>query len=109
MTPRHSASAMRHIIGIDISTQTVTAMLIGVAEEDGLPAELVVSSAWTESRSCRDEVSRKNPAAWVELVRECIAGLKKTAREAELAEAVSARHSPDALPCSRTARSIRVS
>ncbi len=26
-------SAIRHIIGIDISTQTITAMLIGVEEE----------------------------------------------------------------------------
>lgn len=88
MTPRSSASAIRHIIGIDISTQTVTAMLIGVVEEDGSPAELVVSGAWMESRPCRDEISRKNPAVWLELVRECVAGLKKTAREAELAEAI---------------------
>lgn len=81
-------SAIRHTIGIDISTQTITAMLIGVVEENGAPAELVISSAWTESRPCRDEIDRKNPAVWVELVRECIAGLKKRAREAEAAEAI---------------------
>ena len=81
-------SAIRDIIGIDISTQTITAMLIGVAEENGAPVELVISSAWTESRPCRDEIGRKNPAVWVELVRECIAGLKRKAREAEGAEAI---------------------
>jgi sugar (pentulose or hexulose) kinase len=81
-------SEIRHIIGIDISTQTITAILIGAREENGAPVELVISSAWTESRPCRDEIGRKSPAVWVELVRECIAGLKKKAREAEMAEAV---------------------
>lgn len=79
---------MRHVIGIDISTQTISAMLIGVVEIDGAPAELVISSAWVESRICRDEVSRKSPGVWIELVRECIAGLKRKAREAETAEAI---------------------
>ncbi len=41
-----------------------------------------------ESRPCADEISRKSPAVWVGLVRECIAGLKKKAREAEIVEAV---------------------
>lgn len=81
-------SAIRHIIGIDLSTQTITAMLIGVAEQSGLPAELIISSAWTESRPCGDEIGRKSPAVWVELVRECIAGLCRKAREAQMAEAV---------------------
>lgn len=81
-------SEIRHIIGVDISTQTITAMLIGVRETDGAPVELVISSAWTESRPCRDEAGRKSPAVWVELVRECVAGLKKIAREAEMAEAI---------------------
>lgn len=79
---------IRHIIGLDISTQTITAMLIGVAEENGAPVELIISGAWTESRPCRDEIGRKSPAVWVELVRDCVAGLKKKAREAELAEGI---------------------
>lgn len=79
---------IRHVLGIDISTQTITAMLIGVIEDNGAPAELVISSAWTESRSCKDEVSRKSPSVWVELVRECISGLKSKAREVEMAEAI---------------------
>jgi len=81
-------SAIRHTIGIDISTQTITAMLIGVVETNASPAELVISGAWMESRPCKDEISRKNPAVWVELVRECIAGLKRSARETELVEAI---------------------
>lgn len=81
-------SSIRHTIGIDVSTQTITAMLIGVVEENGSPAELVISGAWTESRPCADDLSRKSPAVWVELARECIAGLKRKAREAETAEAV---------------------
>lgn len=81
-------SAMRHVIGIDISTQTITAMLAGVVEQDGRPTDLVISSAWTESRPCRDEISRKSPSIWVELVRECISGLQAKARETEMAEAI---------------------
>lgn len=79
---------VRHVIGIDISTQTISAMLIGVVEADGRPVELVISSAWVETRACRDELSRKSLGVWIELVRECIAGLKRKAREAETAEAV---------------------
>jgi len=81
-------NTIRHVLGIDISTQTITAMLAGVVEENGRPTELVISSAWTESRPCSDGVSRKSPSVWVELVRECISGLKSRAREAEMAEAI---------------------
>lgn len=81
-------NSIKHVIGIDISTQTVSAMLIGVVEVDGRPVELVISSAWVESRVCRDEFRRKSPGVWIELVRECVAGLKRKAREAETAEAI---------------------
>jgi len=81
-------SAIRYVIGVDISTQTVTAMLIGVAEHDGSPVELVACGEWMESRPCRDEISRKSPALWVELVRKCVAGLMEKAREVELVEAI---------------------
>ena len=79
---------MKHALGIDISTQTITAMLIGVIEVEGRPRELVISSAWTETRACRDGIGRKNPSVWLELVRECISGLQAKARETETAEAI---------------------
>lgn len=81
-------SCTRRVIGIDISTQTVTAMLIEVEEKDGRPAGLVVSDTWIERRTCRDETSRRNPAVWLELVRDCIAGLKTSARQAATAESI---------------------
>lgn len=79
---------IRHVVGIDISTQTITAMLIGVAEENGLPAELILSSAWMASRPCRAELERKTPEVWVRLIRECIEDLKRIARETEFVEAL---------------------
>ena len=81
-------SRTRHIIGIDISTQTVSAMLIGVGEIDGHPAEIIASDAWMERRMCKQKMWRKNPAVWLELVKDSIAGLKKIAREAGAAESV---------------------
>jgi len=81
-------SSIKHAIGIDISTQTITAMLIGVVEENGLPAELIISSAWTESRPCGDEISRKDPSVWVKLIAECIADLKRKSRETALARSI---------------------
>jgi len=63
-------------------------MLIGVLEESGAPSELVISSAWTASRPCRDELDRKRPATWVRLIRECIEDLKKVAPEAGQVESV---------------------
>ena len=75
-------SATRHVIGIDISTQTITAALIGVVEgEDTMPSELVISSAWRSSRPCSGEIERKTPAVWVHLVPELIADLKRTSPE----------------------------
>ena len=79
---------IRYFIGLDISTQTISAMLIGVAEESGAPTELVISSAWMDSRLCRDEISRKSPRIWIDLVRDCISRLKKKTREAELVEGI---------------------
>lgn len=81
-------SRTRRVIGIDISTQTVTAILVGVEERDGRPAELVLSDRWIERRPCRDEFSRKNPAVWLELARNCVAGLKEIVAEAETVESI---------------------
>jgi sugar (pentulose or hexulose) kinase len=72
-------------IGVDISTQTVSAMLIGVSAE---PAELAVSSAWTVFRPCGDDISRRTPSVWVSLVRECISDLLKQAPEAKFAKSI---------------------
>lgn len=81
-------SENRYVIGIDISTQAITAMLIGVMEEEGSPSELMISSAWMASRQCRDDIDRKTPSTWVHLIRECISDLRKQTREAELAESI---------------------
>lgn len=78
---------IRYAIGLDISTQTITAMLVGVAESGGAVSDLAISSAWTASRPCR-EVERKSPEVWVRLARECIEDLKTVSREAELAEGI---------------------
>lgn len=79
---------IRWSIGIDISTQTITAMLVGVAEEARRPSELVISSAWTASRPCASEIERKSPVVWLRLVRDAVDELKRKARETELVEAV---------------------
>lgn len=79
---------IRHALGIDISTQTITAMLIGVAEENNAPSELIISSAWIASRRCASEIERKTPDIWISLIRECIQDLKKAARETEQVEAI---------------------
>jgi sugar (pentulose or hexulose) kinase len=81
-------NGIRHAIGVDISTQSIAAMLIGVVELRGAPSELVISSAWTASRPCADEAGRKAPSKWVELIRECIRDLRRSAPETELARAV---------------------
>jgi sugar (pentulose or hexulose) kinase len=77
-----SASKMRYSIGVDVSTQTISAALIGVMEEGSTPRELVISSAWRASRPCAGEVERKTPAVWVRLVRELVAELKRASPEA---------------------------
>lgn len=73
-----------HSIGIDISTQTITATLLGVVEADGSPREILISDR-TASRPCVAEPDRKSPGVWLQLVRECVADLKDLAPEAELA------------------------
>lgn len=79
---------IRYILGIDISTQTIRAILVGVVEEDGRPAELMISGEWAESRPCRDELSRKSPSLWLDTVRDCISGLKSKIAEAGMAESI---------------------
>lgn len=78
----------RWSIGIDISTQTISAMLIGVMESGVAPAELLVTGAWMSSRPCGGDAERRTPATWVRLVRECLDDLRKTARETEMARAI---------------------
>jgi len=78
----------RYAIGVDISTQTISAMLIGVREVSGVPAELILSREWTASRPCGDDTGRRTPRLWVELVRQCIDDLREKAKEAELVESI---------------------
>jgi len=79
---------IRHAIGIDISTQAVSAMLIGVGEEMGAPTEIVISREWIASMPYPSEQARRAPSSWVELARECIHDLSRVVPEIELAEAV---------------------
>lgn len=79
---------IRHVIGIDISTQTVSAILTGIAEKGGMPDELIISGAWIASIPYKSEAGRRNPAEWVDLVRECINNLRYKSKEVELAEAI---------------------
>ncbi len=81
-------SETRHAIGVDVSTQSVAAMLIGIVEHNGAPAELVVSDDWTACRPYSDETGRRRPTEWVELVRECVAELRKAAPETGSARAI---------------------
>ncbi len=93
----------RWVLGIDISTQTITAMLLGVAEVSGSPSEVVISGDWIASRSYADGADRKTPAAWVGSVRECISELKKKFRETELVESIGLSTTfPGAFPVLRT-------
>ncbi len=78
----------RHIIGIDISTQTISAILIGVRERRGAASELVISSEWMASRPCSDDIDRKSPETWVRLVRDCVDDLRKQTRETGLVQAM---------------------
>jgi len=79
---------IRYCIGIDISTQAVSGMLLGVRETAGMPSEPVIFETWTSSISYPDETARRNPAKWVELIRECTAELHRRAVEAKLVEGV---------------------
>ncbi len=76
-----------HSIGIDISTQTITATTLGVVDADGSPREIVISDC-IASRPCVAEPDRKNPVVWLQFVRECIADLKEMAPEAESARGI---------------------
>lgn len=80
----------RYVIGVDISTQTVSAALIAVRESasDSRPAEIAISPEWTASRPCRSEGERKSPAVWVELVRQCVLDLCNRVAETKRAEAI---------------------
>lgn len=81
-------TAIKHVLGIDVSTQTVSVMLVGVVEDGERPSELILSGSWTESLPCRDEAERKNPSVWIDLIRQCIADLRRRAPEAEKVEAI---------------------
>ena len=79
---------IKWVLGVDISTQTVTAMLAGVQEENGEPRELVISSAWIARRPCASETERKTPTVWLRRLRECVSDLKRAARQTELVESI---------------------
>ena len=81
-------SRPRRAIGLDISTQTVSAMLIEAAEENGRPVEVAISTDWTASRPYSCERDRRDPARWVEIVRECIRELCDKIPQATDAEAI---------------------
>lgn len=72
----------RYAIGLDISTQTVTAALAGVDETDTAPTQLVMDDGWRVGRRCSTDQERRSPGVWVELARQCIADLAATVPEA---------------------------
>lgn len=71
----------RYAVGVDISTQTVTAVLVGVVESDGAVADLILNEQWHACRPYAGDDQRRSPAAWVALVRDCIAELRSRAPE----------------------------
>jgi|GEM_PF-970053 len=81
-------SNIKYAIGIDISTQAISGMLLGIRETAGMPSEPIIPEAWTSSIPYPDEKARKSPAKWIELIIECTAQLRKIAAETELAEAI---------------------
>jgi len=72
--------------GIDISTQTVSAMLVGVREVEGKLSELLIVPGWVVSRPYGGPSERKDPLAWVRLARECLADLLAAVPEAGLVQ-----------------------
>ncbi|MCE5198538.1 MAG: FGGY-family carbohydrate kinase [Armatimonadota bacterium] len=79
---------IRHAIGIDISTQAVTLMLISVSEKDGVPVDLATSSKLIVSSPCAEESCRRDPLVWLNLIRECISELTALAPEIRLVESI---------------------
>lgn len=76
-----------YFIGIDISTQTVTVLLVGVRRSGAKLEEVLLCDEWCASRRWAEEVDRKSPRVWVRLVRELIGEL---ARKCELVPEVTA-------------------
>ncbi len=83
-------SNIRWVIGVDISTQAITAMLLGVMEENNAPLQLLISSELVASRTCSEKTARRDPSVWVELLCECIKELKMRSADVERVEAVGA-------------------
>ncbi len=71
-----SALHTDYFLGLDISTQTVTALIIGVSSRDGIPAEIILEPDWRSLRPWGSESDRKSPDVWVELARQAIDELK---------------------------------
>lgn len=80
--------AVRYAIGIDISTQTVSAALAGVREHCGDPVEVHIDPRWLASASYSCDEERKLPSAWVRLAKHCIEQLICGVPEARLSTGI---------------------
>ncbi|MGQ9454882.1 MAG: FGGY-family carbohydrate kinase [Armatimonadota bacterium] len=65
-------SATTYSLGLDISTQTVTVLLMGVRRSGADLEEVLLCEEWCASSRWAEEVHRKSPRVWVQLVRELI-------------------------------------
>ncbi|MGC8862884.1 MAG: FGGY-family carbohydrate kinase [Armatimonadota bacterium] len=83
-----SAEKVQFSIGIDLSTQTVSATLVGVTEKGSAPSGLVLAGTSRACRPCAGEIERKTPGVWVGLVRELIDELKEISPEASKARSI---------------------
>ena len=78
----------RHALGVDISTQTITVALVRVIERDGEPDGIALEDDFRVSRPYPDEMARKAPSVWVEIVRECVQELYALAPETREARGI---------------------
>ncbi|MCL5103709.1 MAG: FGGY-family carbohydrate kinase [Armatimonadetes bacterium] len=93
---------VKYVIGVDISTQTISAMLIGVEERGGSPSVLAIPNGGVVSRRCAGSDERGTPSVWVGLVRDCIEELKRQANEAKRAVSIGVCTAfPGAFPIAR--------
>jgi sugar (pentulose or hexulose) kinase len=82
------ADGIAYFIGLDISTQSVTALLAGVNTSGGAPREIVLHEDWRCSRPWASEEDRKRPEVWVQLTRNVILELIGRCPEARQARAI---------------------
>ncbi|MDH7602587.1 MAG: FGGY-family carbohydrate kinase [Armatimonadota bacterium] len=77
-----------YFIGLDISTQTVSALAIGVTVHRSVPKEIILEHEWRSSRPWAAEQDRKSPDVWVRLTAEVIAELAEKCPHARWARAI---------------------